>query len=650
MSKEYVTELMSKEQFLSQVRRHNPQANLSLISKAYDFAKESHGEQKRLSGRPHFLHVQEVAYMLAKLGLDSSTICAGLLHDVIEDTKVKPEEVQRMFGQEVLSLVEGVTKIQSINLSQGQNRAESFRKIILATMKDIRVILIKLADRLHNMRTLKYQPREVQHKISKETLEVYVPIAYKLGMYKLKSELEDLSFKHLQPEIYQDLKRKIARKKEERDEDVRNVVREIKENLQRKGADAEVQGRAKHFYSIYRKMLTKSLLFDEIHDLYAVRIITGSPDVCYRILGIVHSLWHPIPGSFNDYIANPKPNMYQSIHTEVMIDNRPVEVQIRTYSMHHVAEEGIAAHWRYKGTDRDKRFDRAIAWLKQILDWTRTRDAKDFIETFKVDLFKDEIFVFTPKGDPILLPEKASPVDFAYAVHTDIGNHCERAKVNSILVPLDSELQPGDIIEIMTSKKASPSRNWLSFVKTNYARSNIRQALNLTAERRKTTDTPEEDIAGLIDADFKKSAIKISGCCSITPYESIVGYRLKDGKVAVHLSMCENARALPREKVFPLAWKTLEKESERIIVEIMDRLGIFSDILNVFSAMKMKVVGVNTKTMKDKLYILLEVEKSADLEQALQSLRQVRNVVSAKRLSEGADGYSSKSGLRTSMT
>ncbi len=638
MSKEYVTEFMTREQFLSQVRKHNPQANTSLISKAHDFAKANHGEQKRLSGRPYFLHVQEVAYMLAKLGLDSNTICAGLLHDVIEDTKVKPDELEKLFGKEILSLVEGVTKIKSINLTPGQNRAETFRKIILATMKDIRVILIKLADRLHNMRTLKYQAKETQLKISKDTLEVYVPIAYKLGMYKLKSELEDLSFKYLQPEVYQDLKRKIARKKEERDEDVRLVASEIKESLFKKGMSVEVQGRAKHFYSIYKKMMTKNLSFDEIRDLYAVRIITDTPDNCYRILGIIHSIWRPLPGSFHDYIANPKPNMYQSIHTEVMIEDRPVEIQIRTFNMHFVAEEGIAAHWRYKGTDRDKRFDRSISWLKQILDWTRTKDAKEFIETFKIDLFKDEIFVFTPKGDPILLPEKSTPIDFAYAVHTDIGNHCERAKVNGQVVPLDSILQPGDIVDIMTSKKISPSRNWLVFVKTNNARSNIRQALNLTLEKRKEVigSSSDEDPLDLIEGDFKKSAIKISGCCALLVNDKIVGYRLKDGKIAVHLSLCDNVRSLSKEKVFPLKWKSAKKESEKIIIEIIDRLGIFSDILNVFSSSKVKVTGVNTKTIKDKLYLLLEVEQSADVAKALESLKQVRNVVSARKLHENA--------------
>lgn len=632
MSKEYSSELMTKEEFLSEIKGRNPEANIELISKAYDFAKSSHGVQQRLSGRPYFLHVREVAYMIAKLGLDSSTICASLLHDVIEDTKVKPEELKRIFGEEILSLVEGVTKINNINLSVGENRAANFRKIILATMKDIRVIVIKLADRLHNMRTLKYQDREARIRTSTETLEVYVPIAYKLGMFKLKSELEDLCFKFLEPEIYQDLKKKISKKKEERETEVKKIVILLKEELARRGLEAKVYGRAKHFYSIYRKMLKDNLPLDKIHDLSAVRIITNNTDNCYRILAIVNSLWQTIPGSFSDYISEPKPNMYQSLHTEVFFDGKPLEIQIRTFDMHHVAEEGIAAHWRYKGTERDKTFDRAITWLKQILDWARSKNAKEYIENFKIELFKDEIFVFTPKGDPILLPEKASPIDFAYAVHSDIGNHCERAKVNNVLVALNYELNPGDIIEIMTAKKATPSRNWLNFVKTTNARSHIRQSLNLTSERKRETaaEETEEELTEKIEGNFKK-LLKISGCCSPSYNDQIVGYRMKDGKIAVHLNNCSNVRGLDEKRKFPLEWKTKKISSEKIIIELNDRLGIFTDILDLFSSSKIKVVAINTKTIKEKLFLLMEIEKTDRFEELLSSLKRIKNVVSAKR-------------------
>lgn len=635
MSKEYVAELMGREDFLAEVRKYNPNANLPLISKAYDFAKNAHEGQRRLCGRPHFMHVQEVSYMLVKLGLDSNTIAAGLLHDVIEDTKIKPEELEKNFGKEILNLVEGVTKTQSLKLSPAQSKAENLRKIILAAMKDVRVILIKLADRLHNMRTLKYQDKESQLRTAKETLEVYVPIAYKLGMYKLKSELEDLSFRFLEHETYQELKNKISKSKEERDLEVKNIVNEVKSLLIRKGIKAKVYGRAKHFYSIYKKMISKNLSLDEVHDLYAIRIITDSPDNCYRILGIIHSSWPPIQASFNDYIAAPKPNMYRSLHTEIISDNKPVEVQIRTFDMHHIAEEGIAAHWRYKGTERDKRFDRIVTWLKQILDWVRTPTAKEHIEKFKIDLFKDEIFVFTPKGMPILLPEKASPVDFAYAVHTDIGEHCEHAKVNGILVPLDYELNPGDIVEIITSKSAKPSRNWLNFAKTNNAKSKIRQILNLTLERKRTvTETsPEEELTEMIEGKFRKNILKISGCCNPSMQDSIVGYKMKDGKIAVHLANCINLKPLGKEKIIPLNWKSKKQNLERLIIELIDRLGIFSDILDVLSRLRINVMGINTKTIKDKLFLIVEVEKSSGtgIEEAIAALKQVRNVVSARK-------------------
>ncbi len=612
MAIEYINESMSKEEFLNEVKRNNPNANISLVSRAYDFARNAHEGQKRLSGRDFFLHAREVSYMLARLGLDSSAICAGLLHDVLEDTKAKPEELEKLFGKEIFGLVEGVTKTSNIAFDPAQGKAENLRKIILATTKDVRVILIKLADRLHNMRTLKYQSRETQLKIAKETMDVYVPIAYKLGMYKLKSELEDLSFKFLEPRIYQDLKTKIAKKKHERDKEVRAIVHDIMENLAGRGVNAKVYGRAKHFYSIYKKMLGKNLTFGDIHDLYAVRILTDTPDNCYRILGLIHSLWHPIPGSFNDYIAAPKPNMYQSLHTEIMVNNEQVEAQIRTYGMHHVAEEGIAAHWRYKGTERDKRFDRMITWLKQILDWVRAGEAKENIETFKINLFKDEIFVFTPKGDPILLPEKSSPVDFAYAVHTDIGNHCDRAKVNGSIVPLNYELNPGDIVEIITSKRASPSRNWLNFVKTTLAKGHIRQSLNIILDRRRKTSgtETEEEIAERIEGNFKKGILKISGCCNPQYNSDVIGYRMKDGKTAVHLAGCINVKPLPKDRILHLKWKTEKPLSDKIIIEIVDRLGIFSDILNVLSKSEMKVIGINTKTIKEKLFLIVELETS----------------------------------------
>ncbi|MBI2141986.1 bifunctional (p)ppGpp synthetase/guanosine-3',5'-bis(diphosphate) 3'-pyrophosphohydrolase, partial [Candidatus Woesearchaeota archaeon] len=472
MSLEYAAESLSKQEFLKRVLDYNPNADALLIERAYDFAEKSHEGQKRLCGRPFFMHCKDVAYMLVKLRLDTATICAGLLHDVLEDTGKRPEQLGKVFGDEILGLVQGVTKIRSISLgSKEEERAENVRKVLLATIKDIRVILIKLADRLHNMRTLKYTPEESRKAVSRETLDIYVPVAYKLGMYKIKSELEDLCLKYLNPSVYQELKRRVSRKKEEREGEVKSIISQIKKALANKGLRAAITGRAKNFHSIYRKMIKKGIPFDSVHDLSAIRILTESHDDCYRILGILHSTWTPILKNFDDYIATPKPNMYQSLHTEVIMDGKPVEVQIRTWTMHHIAEEGIAAHWLYKDTERDKKFDRRIAWLKQILDWRMTSaSAKEFVESLKIDLFKDEIYVITPKGDAIPLPEGATPVDFAYAVHTDVGNHCARAKVNNTIMPLDAELKSGDVVEIITAKNASPSRNWLQFVRTDNAK------------------------------------------------------------------------------------------------------------------------------------------------------------------------------------
>ncbi|MBI2137611.1 bifunctional (p)ppGpp synthetase/guanosine-3',5'-bis(diphosphate) 3'-pyrophosphohydrolase, partial [Candidatus Woesearchaeota archaeon] len=407
--KELLSEGLNKEQFLNAIISYNPKADMKKISAAYDFAKNAHQGQKRRSGEDFFSHAKECAYLVAMMKLDTNAICAALLHDVLEDTKTKPETLESQFGTETLQLVEGVTKEPS-NRAMHNYRAENIRKILLATAKDVRVIMIKLADRLHNMRTLKYLPQESQKEIAKETLEIYVPIAYKLGMYRLKSELEDLCLKHLQPEIYQQLKQKIAKKKNRREREVAKVIHAVRKLLGEKGIDARVSGRAKNFYGIYKKMIKKGLRFEEIRDLSAVRVIVKDAENCYSALEAIHSKWKPLK-EYDDYIKNPKPNLYQSLHTDITFDNKPIEVQIRTQEMHHIAEEGIAAHWQYKETERDKKFDRKISWLKQIMDWRSKETAQDLVESFKIDIFKDEIIVMTPKGDSIPLPEKATPVD-----------------------------------------------------------------------------------------------------------------------------------------------------------------------------------------------------------------------------------------------
>ncbi len=627
--KEYFTIGMSKKQLMDDFIAQNPKANIELIGKAYDFAKEAHHGQKRDSGEDFFVHLTDTAYILAHWKQDSQTICAGLLHDVLEDTKVKKEALEKEFGSEIADMVESVTKMQSVNLEISvEEKAESLRKIFFATAKDIRVILIKLADRLQNMRTLKYKQKKEQIRISKDTFDIYVPVAYKLGMYVVKSELEDICMRFVLPDVYQDLKKKIAKKRIIRELEVRKVIRSIRKKLAEKGVENKVYGRAKNFYSIYRKMIKKNIPFEEVRDLMAIRVITNSVDDCYRALGVIHSTWTPIPNRFDDYIATPKPNMYQSLHTEIMFNKRPVEVQIRTWDMHHVAEEGVAAHWRYSGTDRDKKFDRRIAWLKQILDWKRSDNARDFIESVKVDLFKDEIFVLTPKGDPIPLPEKATPVDFAYMVHTDIGNHCVRAKVNNVLVPLEHELDPGDVVEIITSKNAKPSRSWLKIVKSNQAKVKIRQALGIPHDDFKHEDSDEVDVIERIDArGLKKSALRLPRCCKLRYGDEAVGFMMKDGKVTIHKSSCPAMKDLSEKRKVQLKWKDKENAGiSTVTVELIDRVGLFTDIAGVFTRELINIRSVNTKNIKDKYYVTFEIEQTDKISGIVKQLKQIRNV------------------------
>lgn len=631
--KEYTTLGMNRRQFLDEALSQNPHANTELIGKAYDFAKKAHEGQKRYSGEEFFAHLTDVANILVQWRQDSQTVAAGLLHDILEDTKTSAEELKKNFGSDITNLVKSVTKIKSINVElTDKEKAENIRKIIFATAKDIRVILMKLADRLQNMRTLKYVPESEQAGISRETLEIYVPIAYKLGMYRVKSELEDLCMRYLLPEAYQELKKRIAKKQLSRELEVRKVIRSIRKKLASSGLEVKIYGRAKNFYSIYKKMMKKKIPFDEVRDLTAVRVVTKTVDDCYKALGIIHSTWAPIPDRFDDYIATPKPNMYQSLHTEIMFNKKPVEIQIRTWEMHHIAEEGIAAHWRYAGTDRDKRFDRRVAWLKQILEWKSSDDARDFIESIKVDLFKDEMFVLTPKGDPIPLSEKATPVDFAFMVHTEIGNHCTGARVNSALVPLDYELNPGDVVEILTSKNAKPSRSWLAFVKTNQAKTKIRQALGITHDEPRHGEHPKTLLLSEIEAKgLKKSALKLSKCCKISRGDAIVGYLMKEGKVAIHKHDCPNIKGLPEKKKISLMWKEADKnEIVKVIVEIVDRVGLFAEILGVLSSKAINVESVHTKSLGDKFYITFEIKQTGQLNELINEIKRIKNVVNVR--------------------
>ncbi len=469
------------------VKKNKRWPNTKLIQKAYNYAVKEHGEQKRKSGEPYIIHPVNVAYTIAELGLDEQTICAALLHDVVEDTEATNEDLRNEFGTEIAEMVDGVTKLRKIQYATiEENQVENYRKMFLAMGKDIRVIIIKLADRLHNMRTLEHLTRDRQIAIAQETMQLYAPLANRLGLYSLKWELEDLGFKYLNPEEYMELVKGIEQKREERLKFIEKIMEDIRVQLKKQRIEAEVTGRAKHLYSIYRKMRRDNKTLDQIYDLFALRIIVNSVKDCYAVLGIVHEMYSPMPGRFKDYIAVPKPNMYQSIHTTLLGEKgTPFEVQIRTWDMHRIAEYGIAAHWAYKeanygskkGQQVVKATDDKLAWLRETLEWQQEmQDPQEFLETLKTELFEDEVYVFTPKGAIKVLPRGATPIDFAYAIHAEIGNHMVGAKINSKMVPIITPIKNGDIIEILTSDNSKgPSQDWLKFVKSSSAKNKILQ-------------------------------------------------------------------------------------------------------------------------------------------------------------------------------
>ena len=464
---------------LERLISYNPHADTDLLKKAYVFSAKVHLGQVRLSGESYLIHPLEVAGILTQLKLDVASVATGLLHDAVEDTLTTPKEIRENFGEEIAQLVDGLTKISQISLrSSEEGQAENFRKMILAMVKDIRVILVKLADRLHNMRTLSYHSSEKQMEIAQETLDIYTPLAQRLGIDWIKSELENLAFQYLHPNTYQDIQRKIAKKEKESARYIDEVKRTLLKKLYENRIEGEVTGRIKQIYSIYLKMKDQNIDFDQVYDITAFRIIVNTIKECYDVLGIIHSLWKPIPGKFKDYIGLPKENMYQSLHTSAIGPyGERIEIQIRTHEMNKIAEEGIAAHWKYKeGRLIEEADDKRFTWLRQLLEWQRDlKDNAEFLETVKVDLFPNEVYVFTPKGEVKQFPRGSTPIDFAYGIHSDVGNRCVGAKVNGKIVPLKYEFRSGDTVEIMTSPGQKPSKDWLKFVKTSRAKTKIRQ-------------------------------------------------------------------------------------------------------------------------------------------------------------------------------
>ena len=500
------------EDIISLVKQKKRFADTKLIMKAYNYAKEKHGDQLRKSGEPYIIHPLQVAYILADLGLDEATICAALLHDVVEDTDTTHEDLVRDFGEEIAEMVAGVTKLGELKypISTEERQVENYRKMFLAMGKDIRVIIIKLADRLHNLRTLKYLRRDRQIANAKETMELYAPLANRLGIYSLKWELEDLAFKYLYPEDYRELVEGINKKRDERLKFIEKIMDDIRVQLKKQKIDAEVTGRAKHLYSIYRKMKRDNKTLDQIYDLFALRILVNSVKDCYAALGVVHEMYSPMPGRFKDYIAVPKPNMYQSIHTTLLGENgTPFEVQIRTWEMHRVAEYGIAAHWAYKEANYGSKKGQKVVsvkndkldWLRETLEWQKDmKDPQEFLNTLKTELFEDEVYVFTPKGKILVLPRDATPIDFAYSIHEEVGNHMIGCKINSKMMPIITKLQNGDIVEILTSdSQKGPSRDWLKFIKTTKAKSKI-QSWFKKAQRTENIEKGKE----LIDKEIKR--------------------------------------------------------------------------------------------------------------------------------------------------
>ncbi|MGE5172738.1 MAG: RelA/SpoT family protein [Betaproteobacteria bacterium] len=556
------------EDIVERIQNYNPEADVDLLRRAYIFSAKAHQGQTRLSGEAYLNHPIEVAAILSNLKLDAATVAAGLLHDTIEDTGVKPEEIKAMFGDEVAMLVDGMTKLSRMELqSREQREAENFRKMIVAMAKDIRVILIKLADRLHNMRTLKSLPPEKQKRIAQETLDIYAPLANRLGISKIKTELEDLSFMYLNHEAYRELSQKVMQRRIERESYINELIEIMKRQLAEHGYTGEVKGRPKHFYSIWQKMQKQGIAFEDIYDLIAIRIITDTKANCYAILGLIHSLWTPVPGRFKDFIGVPKSNLYQSLHTTVIgPKGQRVEFQIRTEEMHRLAEEGIAAHWRYKERSAiSQREEQQFAWLRQLLEWQRDLpDAKEFMETVKGDLFPDVVYVFTPRGDVKELPQGSTPVDFAYSVHTDIGHQCVGAKVNGKIVPLKHVLRNGDKIEIITQAGHTPSRDWLKFAQTSKARTRIKAWLK-TEERRRSILLGKE----LLEKDLRKhdlspakvfksdDLVKIANEMSHNTLDDLlaaIGY----GKVSAH--MVANKLAPDKPHIEPITKKPPQKQ------------------------------------------------------------------------------------------
>ncbi len=576
----YITKMTEFEDVLATVEKYHPHEDLEILRRAYVFSAKEHRGQMRKSGEPFLNHPIAVANILAEMKLDATCVCVGLLHDIVEDTQTPIEKIEEQFGKDVSNIVNGLTKINQFQFySKEEQQAENFRKMFLAMVDDIRIVLVKLADRLHNMRTLQYLPPEKRQRIAQETMEIYAPIAHRLGMGKVRGELEDLAFSYLEPEAHEELKKNIESSRKVRQEFLDEIKETINQELQKHEIPGTVESRIKRIYSIYQKIKRQKIPIDQVYDLLAVRIITDTVKDCYAALGIIHNLWRPVPGRIKDFIAIPRPNMYQSLHTSVIGPHGPpFEVQIRTAEMHRIAEEGIAAHWKYKtGSSLDKKDDQRFLWLRHLVEWQQEmQDPSDFLSTLKIDLYPEEVYAFTPKGRVIILPREATPVDFAYAIHTQVGNSCIGAKVNGRIVPLKSKLKNGDIVEIQTQLAHTPSRDWLSFVKTSRARNKIRHFVNVSQRERsieigkkileKEARRFKLNLKKLIEDGLILKAAPDYGCTKIEDVYSALGF----GKISARILI---GKMVPAEDLDNVQ----EEKVSKIASAVKKVFGISSD-------------------------------------------------------------------------
>lgn len=649
---------MDIAKIIKKVRSYNPSADIEAIKEAYHFACEVHKDQIRLSGKPFISHPLWVAYILADLHLDTPTIIAGLLHDTIEDANLDESSLAERFTEEVSHLVEGVSRMSEIaRTSKGEERIENLRKMLIAMARDIRVVLVKLADRLHNMRTLEFLDHNSRLKTAHETLEIYAPLAHRLGMGRIKWELEDLAFMYIEPTAYEDIKKRVSRARRDQVQYIEKVITLLMEEFKEMGIEAEISGRPKHFYSIYKKMCEQKKSFEEIYDILAIRVITNSVKDCYGVLGIVHAIFKPIPGRFKDYIGFPKSNMYQALHTTVIGPRgEPLEIQIKTFQMHRTAEEGIAAHWHYKeGGVKDKDLDERLGYFRQLLDWQKELiDPQEFMESLKIDVFADTVFVFTPKGEIKELPRDSTPIDFAYAIHTDVGNRTIAAKVNGRIVPLRYRLNSGDRVEIITSARAHPTEDWLKIVKTGKARGRIRRWLREEIEPPGPQEPPKIEArrrrARLPDRETKSVGVVIAGanglnlhlakCCNPVPDDEIIGYITQGrGMISIHRRDCLNLLSLVNDpnRIIEVWWDkadTAVNYEARISLLAHDRVNLLADILMAISSTSTIINAAQARAIGGglaKCGFEVEISDKKALERVIREVEKVESVLEVYR-------------------